>query len=95
MAKKSVIARQVVREALVKRYKEKRKALKAEIKNKKISHEKRQLAMQKLAALPKDSNRCLVTGRPRGVFRRFKLCRHKIREFAALGQITGLLKSSW
>jgi small subunit ribosomal protein S14 len=101
MAKKSVVARQAKRKKVVQKYAETHKALKATIKNKKLSTKEREKAMQALWALPRDAhrirlrNRCVMTGRPRGVFRRFGICRHKIRELAALGQLTGLLKASW
>jgi small subunit ribosomal protein S14 len=101
MAKKSVIARQVKREKLVKKFASKHEELKKIIQDKTVSMTVKEEAMKKLWAMPRDAspvrlrNRCALTGRPRGVFRRFGLCRQKIRDLARMGQITGLLKSSW
>ena len=101
MAKKSVVARQFKREKTVKKFAQKHKELKEIINDKTLSMDIREEAMKKLWALPRDAsyvrlrNRCALTGRPRGYFRRFGLCRHKIRDLARMGQITGLLKSSW
>jgi small subunit ribosomal protein S14 len=101
MAKKSVVARQAKRERTVKKFASKHKELKEIINNKTLPIEVREEAMRKLWELPRDAsyirlrNRCALTGRPRGVFRRFGICRHKIRDLARMGLITGLLKSSW
>jgi len=101
MAKVSVIQRNLRREALVKKYASVRADLKAIIYNKTLPLEDRMSAQFKIASLPRDSsrtrvrNRCLLTGRGRGVYRRFKISRICIRELASQGHITGLRKASW
>ncbi len=101
MAKKSMIERESKREKLVKRYAAKRAALKETIRNVQTSDEERVAAQIKLNALPRDSspsrlrNRCAITGRPHGVYRKFGLGRNKLREAAMKGEIPGLTKASW
>ncbi len=101
MAKKSMIERELKREKLVKRYAAKRAALKETIRNVQTSDEERVAAQIKLNALPRDSspsrlrNRCAITGRPHGVYRKFGLGRNKLREAAMKGEIPGLTKASW
>ena len=101
MAKKSMIERELKPEKLVKRYAAKRAALKETIRNVKSSDEERVAAQIKLNALPRDSspsrlrNRCAITGRPHGVYRKFGLGRNKLREAAMKGEIPGLTKASW
>ena len=101
MAKKSMIMRERKRAKLVARYAEKRTSLKAIIRDVNSTDEQRQLAQAKLNALPRDSsptrqrNRCSVTGRPHGVYRKFGLGRNKLREAAMNGEIPGLTKASW
>ncbi|MGH7929908.1 MAG: 30S ribosomal protein S14 [Candidatus Binatia bacterium] len=101
MAKKSMIERELKRAKLVKRYAKKRAALKAVIRNVSTSDEDRQEAQAKLGALPRDAspsrrrNRCAITGRSRGVYRKFGLARNKLREAAMKGEIPGLTKASW
>ena len=101
MAKKSMIMRELKREKLVKRYAAKRTELKRIIRNVNSSDEERTAAVAKLSALPRDSspsrqrNRCSITGRPHGVYRKFGLARNKLREAAMNGEIPGLTKSSW
>ncbi len=101
MAKKSMIERELKREKLVKRYAAKRAALKETIRNVQTSDEERVAAQLKLNALPRDSspsrlrNRCAITGRPHGVYRKFGLGRNKLREAAMKGEIPGLTKASW
>ncbi len=101
MAKKSMIERELKRTKLVKRYAVKRAALKETIRNVKSSDEERVVAQIKLNALPRDSspsrlrNRCAITGRPHGVYRKFGLGRNKLREAAMKGEIPGLTKASW
>ncbi|MCH8336175.1 MAG: 30S ribosomal protein S14 [Proteobacteria bacterium] len=101
MAKKSMIERELKRAKLVKRYAAKRNALKDVIRNVNSSDEDRLSAQAKLNALPRDSspsrkrNRCAITGRPRGVYRKFGLGRNKLREAAMKGEIPGLRKASW
>ena len=101
MAKKSAIERNEKRRRLAKKYEVRRQKLKAMVKNSKLSPEERYAAHAKLAALPRNSSpnryrlRCELTGRPRGNYRKFKLCRMAIRELGSSGQIPGLVKSSW
>ena len=101
MAKKSMNERELKRAKLVKRYATKRAALKETIRNVKSSDEERVAAQIKLNALPRDSspsrqrNRCAITGRPHGVYRKFGLGRNKLREAAMKGEIPGLTKASW
>lgn len=101
MAKTSMIQREHKRTKLVAKYAEKRLALKAIIKDPKASDEDRWQAQLGLQALPRDASpsrgrrRCQITGRPHGVYRKFGLCRNKLREHAMLGQVPGVVKSSW
>jgi small subunit ribosomal protein S14 len=101
MAKKSMIERELKREKLVQKYAVKRTALKATIRNVNTSDEERQVAQAKLNAMPRDAspsrqrNRCAITGRPHGVYRKFGLGRNKLREAAMNGYIPGLTKASW
>ncbi len=101
MAKLSLKNREAKREALVKKYEAKRKELAAVINDSTRSMEERMDARAKLQALPRNSsptrlrNRCAMTGRPRGTFRKFGLARIKIREAAMRGDIPGLVKASW
>jgi len=101
MAKLSLINRDEKRRVLVKKYTRKREALNAIINNSKMSEEDRYAARLKLQQLPRNSNptrlrnRCALTGRPRGYFRKFGLGRNKLREFAMRGEIPGMVKASW
>ena len=101
MAKKSMIERELKRTKLVAKYADKRKKLKAIIRNVNSSDEERQEAQAKLNALPRDASptrqraRCAITGRPHGVYRKFGLGRNKLREGAMKGEIPGLTKASW
>jgi small subunit ribosomal protein S14 len=101
MAKLAVINRQAKRVATVKKYAEKRKQLLAIIRDQKATDEAKDEARAKLQALPRDAspvrlrNRCAMTGRPRGTFRKFGLGRNKIREIAMRGEIPGMIKASW
>ena len=101
MAKTSMVQRELKRKRLVEKYAAKREALKAVIKNPESSDEERFEAAQSLQQLPRDSspvrgrNRCRVTGRPRGYYRKFGLARNMLREAAMRGEIPGLVKSSW
>ncbi len=100
MAKKSMIARDEKRKKIVDRYAEKRAALKAEFENASNQREKLD-AHRKLQQLPRNSsptrvrNRCWATGRPRGYYRDFGLCRNQLREMAHAGLLPGVVKSSW
>jgi small subunit ribosomal protein S14 len=101
MAKTAVINRDQKRRQMVKKYAKKRAELLALIHNQRLSEEDRAAARRKLEALPRDSsptrlrNRCALTGRPRGVFRKFGLGRNKLREIAMRGEIPGVVKASW
>ncbi len=101
MAKKSMIAREKKRAQQVVRYSAKREALKAVIKNPESNFEAIEEATLKLQKLPRDTsstrqhNRCRVTGRPHGYYRKFGLSRNKLREAAMRGDIPGLVKASW
>lgn len=101
MAKKSMIAREAKRTATVAKFAEKRKALKAIIVNPTASEDEVWEAQQQLQKLPRDASpsrqqrRCRLTGRPHGVYRKFGLCRNKLREAAMRGDVPGLVKASW
>ncbi len=101
MAKKSVINRDLKRRVTVKKFAAKRAALTAVINDTKQGDEERYAARLKLQQLPRDSspvrlrNRCALTGRPRGVFRKFGLARGKLRELAMRGEVPGMTKASW
>jgi small subunit ribosomal protein S14 len=101
MAKLALINREEKRRKTVAQFAKKRAALEAIIENASLSDEERFEARLKIQALPRNSspsrlrNRCALTGRPRGVFRKFGLCRHKIRELAFSGEIPGVVKASW
>ena len=101
MAKLALINREQKRADLVEKFAPKRAALKAIIDDQSKTDEERYEARLKLQALPRNSaptrqrNRCAITGRPRGTFRKFGLARSKIREIAFRGEIPGLTKASW
>ncbi|GLR14099.1 30S ribosomal protein S14 [Chitinimonas viridis] len=101
MAKLALINRQEKREKLVAKFAAKREQLLAIINDQNLSDEERFAARLKLQALPRNANptrlrnRCSVTGRPRGVFRKFGLGRNKLREIAMRGEIPGVVKASW
>jgi small subunit ribosomal protein S14 len=101
MAKTSVVERQKKREQLVSKYAARRSQLKKIIKDAHASVEERQAAVQALAKMPRDAspirmrNRCQMTGRPHGYYRKFGLARTKLREAAMRGDIPGLVKASW
>jgi small subunit ribosomal protein S14 len=101
MAKKSMIAREKKREALVAKYAEKRAALKAIINDQEKPMEERFRASLDLAKLPRNSsavrlhNRCQLTGRPHAYYRKLKISRIALRDLGSAGQIPGLVKSSW
>jgi small subunit ribosomal protein S14 len=96
-----MIERELKRAKLVKRYATKRTELKRIIRSMSSSDEEKSAAQAKLNSLPRDSspsrgrNRCAITGRPHGVYRKFGLGRSKLREAAMNGEIPGLTKSSW
>jgi small subunit ribosomal protein S14 len=101
MAKVALINREQKRRDTVKKFAAKRAELLAIISDMKQSEEARHEARLKLQALPRDAspvrlrNRCALTGRPRGVFRKFGLGRSKLREYAMRGEIPGMTKASW
>ena len=101
MAKSSMIAREAKRTKTVAKYAKKREELKATIKDVNISYEERMEAQQQLQKLPRDASpsrgrrRCSITGRPHGVYRKFALCRNKLREHTMRGDVPGLRKGSW
>jgi len=101
VAKLALINRDLKRQAIVRKYAAKREALEAIIDDQSMSEEDRYQARLKLQALPRDSsptrlrNRCAITGRPRGTFRKFGLGRNKLREVAMRGEVPGLTKASW
>jgi small subunit ribosomal protein S14 len=101
VAKLSLINREKKRADTVAKYSAKREALLAIINNTKLSPEERHEARQRFQALPRNAspvrqrNRCALTGRPRGFYRKFGLGRNKLREIAMRGEIPGVTKSSW
>jgi small subunit ribosomal protein S14 len=101
MAKVALINREQKRRDTVKKFAAKRAELLEIISNVKLSEEVRHEARLKLQALPRDAspvrlrNRCALTGRPRGTFRKFGLGRSKLREYAMRGEIPGVIKASW
>ena len=101
MAKTSMVERERKRIKMVAKYAKKRAELKKQIKDVKLSQEERIAAQEKLQKLPRDSSpirvqrRCRITGRPHAVYRKFGLCRNKLRETAMRGEVPGLRKASW
>ncbi|HDN27971.1 MAG TPA: 30S ribosomal protein S14 [Thioploca sp.] len=101
MAKVSIINREAKRLLMVKKYAAKRAQLKNILADVNTSEEEREVARRKFQSLPRNAspcrirNRCRVTGRPHGYYRKFGLARNKLREAAMLGFIPGLVKSSW
>jgi len=101
MAKTSILAREEKRAKTVAKFAAKRAALKAILKDLNASDDDRWDAQVKLQKMPRDAspvrqqNRCRITGRPHGVYRKFGMCRHKLREAAMRGDVPGLTKASW
>lgn len=101
MAKKSMVARDSKRKAIVAKYAAKRAELKAKIKDPSTSDEERDTAIIALQKLPRDAspcrgrNRCRITGRPRGYYRKFGLSRNRLREVLDRGEVPGAVRSSW
>ena len=101
MAKKSAIQKNLKRMKLVKKYAKKRNELKKIIMNKSLTFEERFRAQQKISKLPRNSakirvrNRCQITGRPHGVYRKLKISRIALRQLGLEGKIPGMVKSSW
>ncbi|MEM6998299.1 MAG: 30S ribosomal protein S14 [Pseudomonadota bacterium] len=101
MAKSCMVNREIKRIKLVQKFAAKRAELKAAIKNTSLSEEERTAAREKLNKMPRDAspvrvrNRCNITGRPHGFYRKFGLGRNKLREAAMRGDVPGLVKASW
>ena len=101
MAKKSSVAKNLRRQKIVEQYASKRKELKKIIKSPKSSFDEKRLAFMQLEKMPRDANpirvrnRCNLTGRPRGYYRKFGLSRISLREMANNGKIPGITKASW
>lgn len=101
MAKVCMVERDKKRKRMVKTYANKRAALKAIVKDQSVPAEERFQAALKLAELPRNSskvrmrNRCAVTGRPRGYYRKLNLSRIALRDLASKGELPGVVKSSW
>ena len=101
MAKVSMINRELKRQRMVKKYASQRSELRAVIKNMSLSEEERSEARIALNKMPRDAspsrlrNRCSLTGRPHGYYRKFGLGRNKLREAAMQGDVPGLVKASW
>jgi small subunit ribosomal protein S14 len=101
MAKLALINREQKRRETVKKFAAKRVELNAIINNQRLPDEERHAAREKLQQLPRNAspsrlrNRCALTGRPRGTFRKFGLARGKLRDIAMRGEIPGVIKASW
>ena len=101
MAKTSMVNRDIKRTKLVKKYAAKRAELKALVLSPTASYEEKMEAQAKLQKLPRDAspvrqrNRCELSGRPRGVYRKFGLGRNKLRDLALKGEVPGIIKASW
>ncbi|MCX4193924.1 30S ribosomal protein S14 [Methylophaga sp. OBS1] len=101
MAKRCMVNREIKRAKLVKKYAAKREELKKQMLDMSLSAEQREAAAKKFHSLPRNSsptrlrNRCELTGRPHGYFRKFGLSRNKLREHAMKGDIPGLVMASW
>jgi small subunit ribosomal protein S14 len=101
MAKTSILEREKKRSQLINKNFTKRTALREILKDPEASYEDKMSAQVKLQTMPRDSspsrlrNRCRITGRPKGVYRKFGMCRNKLREAAMRGDVPGLTKASW
>ena len=101
MAKKSAVQKNLKRMKMASRFEKKRAKLKKIIMNKKLPLEERFKAQQKLSKMPRNSaktrvvNRCQITGRPHGVYRKLKISRIALRKLTLEGKIPGMVKSSW
>lgn len=101
MARKSVINRESKRRNIVKKFAARRAELMTTLSSSSASDETKAVARDKLQKLPRDAspvrlrNRCALTGRPRGVYKKFGLARNKLREIALRGEIPGVIKASW
>jgi small subunit ribosomal protein S14 len=101
MAKKAMVERDLKRRRLAAKYEARRERLKGVMKSEETTPEEKFKAAMQLAEIPRNAsktrirNRCLVTGRPRGYYRKLKMSRIALRELGSLGKIPGLVKSSW
>ena len=101
MARQSIVNREQKRRNTVQKFAAKRAELKSVLSSSSASEEEKAQAREKLQKLPRDAspvrlrNRCALTGRPRGVFKKFGLARGKLREIALRGEIPGVIKASW
>lgn len=101
MARQSIVNREQKRRKTVQKFAARRNELMTILKSSSVSEEEKAQAREKLQKLPRDSspvrlrNRCALTGRPRGVFKKFGLARGKLREIALRGEIPGVIKASW
>ena len=101
MAKKSMVNRELKRSRMVAQYADKRASLKKMMADETASYEERELARLKFQKLPRDAspvrgrNRCVLTGRPHGFYRKFGLARNELRRVAMEGHVPGLVKASW
>jgi len=101
MAKLALKLREQKRRKTVEKFKSRRAALLETLQSQRASDEEKEAAREKLQKLPRDAspvrlrNRCALTGRPRGVFRKFGLARSKLRELALKGEVPGVIKASW
>ncbi len=101
MAKKSAVEKNAKRTRMVKKHQARRARLKAIARDRSLAPEERFQAYLKLAEMPRNGaagrvrNRCELTGRPRGYYRKFRLSRIALRDLASIGQIPGMVKSSW
>lgn len=101
MSKKSIVQRNIKRKEMTSSQLQKRSALKAMVLSESLTPEEKVKAMFKLSEMPRNSspvrirNRCELTGRPRGNYRKFKICRIKLRDLASEGMIPGMTKASW
>ncbi len=101
MAKTSMVNRELKRQRMVQKYAAKRAELKRMLKDPNLSDEERSAAWRKFHSLPRDAspsrlrNRCRISGRPHGFYRKFGLGRNKLREAAMRGDVPGLVKASW
>jgi len=101
MARQSIVNRELKRRNTVKKFAAKRNELMTTLRSSSASDEDKAQAREKLQKLPRDAspvrlrNRCALTGRPRGVFKKFGLARGKLREIALRGEIPGVIKASW
>jgi small subunit ribosomal protein S14 len=101
MAKTSMVNREIRRRRTVKRYAARRAELKRKLRDMTLSDEEREITRRQFQSLPRDAsptrlhNRCRISGRPRGYYRKFGLARNKLREAAMQGDVPGLVKASW